>query len=163
VRTQLKIKLAWTLVQNASSLRARPLASAATSMNKRPFAPLERPKAARPVSTTSSRSGEPGLIESPESRLAAIGEKSGLTESAAKYLEMQARPEQSEVPTFTIPRTLVDCFRHRRSVGANVAIGALREALRQRTVPPAAVAECARERGAWSLKAPYLEALTLDG
>lgn len=71
--------------------------------------------------------------------------------------------ENVSVPMFTIPRTLVDCFRHRKSVGLNVAVEALREALRQRKATPAAIAECARERGAWSLMAPYLETLTLDG
>ena len=71
--------------------------------------------------------------------------------------------ENVSVRMFTIPRTLVDCFRHRKSVGLNVAIEALRETLRQRKAMPAAIAECARERGAWSIMAPYLETLTLDG
>lgn len=71
--------------------------------------------------------------------------------------------ENVRVPMFTIPRTLVDCFRHRKSVGINVAIEALRETLRQRKATPAAIAECARKRGAWSVMAPYLETLTLDG
>lgn len=71
--------------------------------------------------------------------------------------------ENVAVRMFTIPRTLVDCFRYRKSVGLNVAIEALRETLRQRKAMPAAIAECARERGAWSIMAPYLETLTLDG
>ncbi|MFM9976444.1 MAG: type IV toxin-antitoxin system AbiEi family antitoxin domain-containing protein [Sphingomonadaceae bacterium] len=71
--------------------------------------------------------------------------------------------ENVSVPMFTIPRTLVDCFRHRKSVGLNIAVEALRETLRQRKAMPAAIAECARERSAWSLMAPYLETLTLDG
>lgn len=71
--------------------------------------------------------------------------------------------ENVSVPMFTIPRTLVDCFRHRKSVGINVAVEALRETLRQRKATPAVIAECARNRGAWTLMAPYLEALTLDG
>jgi predicted transcriptional regulator of viral defense system len=71
--------------------------------------------------------------------------------------------ENVGVPMFTIPRTLVDCFRHRKSVGINVAIEALRETLRQRKTTPAIIAECARKRGAWSVMAPYLETLTLDG
>lgn len=71
--------------------------------------------------------------------------------------------ENVSVPMFTIPRTLVDCFRHRKSVGINVAIEALRETLRQRKATPAVIAECARKRGAWSVMAPYLETLTLDG
>lgn len=71
--------------------------------------------------------------------------------------------ENVSVSMFTIPRTLVDCFRHRKSVGKNVAIEALREAIRQRKATPAAIAECAHKHGAWSVMAPYLEALTLDG
>lgn len=71
--------------------------------------------------------------------------------------------ENVSVSMFTIPRTLIDCFRHRKSVGINVAIEALRETLRQRKATPAVIAECARKRGAWSVMAPYLEALTLDG
>jgi predicted transcriptional regulator of viral defense system len=71
--------------------------------------------------------------------------------------------ENVSVPMFTITRTLVDCFRHRKAVGLNVAVEALREALRLRRATPAAIAECARSRGAWSLMAPYLEALTIDG
>lgn len=71
--------------------------------------------------------------------------------------------ENVSVSMFTIPRTLVDCFRHRKSVGINVAVEALRETLRQRKASPAVIAECARQRGAWSVMAPYLETLTLDG
>lgn len=71
--------------------------------------------------------------------------------------------ENVSVPMFTIPRTLVDCFRHRKSVGINVAVEALRETLRQRKATPAVIAECARKLGAWSVMAPYLETLMLDG
>jgi len=71
--------------------------------------------------------------------------------------------ENVRVSMFTIPRTLVDCFRHRKSVGINIAVEALRETLRQRKATPAVIAEYARKRGTWSLMAPYLEALTLDG
>lgn len=71
--------------------------------------------------------------------------------------------ENVSISMFTIPRTLVDCFRHRKSVGMNVAIEALRETIRQRKATPAVIAECARKRGVWSAMAPYLETLTLDG
>lgn len=71
--------------------------------------------------------------------------------------------ENVSVSMFTIPRTLVDCFRHRKSVGMNVAVEALRETLGQHKATPAIIAECARKRGVWSVMAPYLEALTLDG
>lgn len=71
--------------------------------------------------------------------------------------------ENVSVSMFTIPSTLVDCFRHRKSVSIDVAIEALRETLRQRKATPAVISECARKRGAWSVMAPYLQALTLDG
>lgn len=74
----------------------------------------------------------------------------------------QVRIENVDVSLFTIPRTLVDCFRFRRSVGLSVAMEGLREALRQRKTTPAQIAELARARGVWSLVSPYLEAFTLD-
>jgi len=70
--------------------------------------------------------------------------------------------ENVAVRMFNIPRTLVDCFRFRKSVGLNVAVEALREALRLRKTTPAAIADCARARRAWTFISPYLEALTID-
>lgn len=66
------------------------------------------------------------------------------------------------VRIFTIPRTLVDCFRFRKSVGLNVAVEALRDALRNRRTNPAEIAERARQSGTWTIIRPYLEAYTID-
>lgn len=71
--------------------------------------------------------------------------------------------EQVAVKMFDVPRTLVDCFRFRTSVGLSVAIEALREALRQRRTTPAEVAQYARRYRAWTVMRPYLEALASDG
>jgi predicted transcriptional regulator of viral defense system len=73
------------------------------------------------------------------------------------------RIENVTVRMFTIPRTLVDCFRFRKSVGLNVAVEALREALRQRKTTPAEIARLAQARGVWRFVSPYLEAFTIDG
>ncbi len=66
------------------------------------------------------------------------------------------------VRIFNIPRTLVDCFRFRKSVGLTVAIEALRDALRNRRARPAEIADRAQQSGAWTIMRPYLEAYTID-
>lgn len=71
--------------------------------------------------------------------------------------------EQVPVPIFNIPRTVVDCFRFRRSVGLPVAVEALREALRLRRTSPAEIARRAQSSKTWSVIRPYLEAFTIDG
>lgn len=70
--------------------------------------------------------------------------------------------ENIDVQMFTVPRTLVDCFRFRKSVGLSIAMEGLREALRQSKTTPAKIAELARARGAWSIVSPYLEAFTFN-
>lgn len=71
--------------------------------------------------------------------------------------------EGVSVPIFGVSKTIADAFRHRRSVGIDVAIAALKEALRQRKATPSDISACARERGVWSTLRPYLEAFTADG
>lgn len=70
--------------------------------------------------------------------------------------------EGVEVKIFNVIRSVVDAFRHERLVGRNLAIEALREALRQRRATPAALADMAARRGAWTKVRPYLEAMTAD-
>jgi hypothetical protein len=62
-----------------------------------------------------------------------------------------------------VAKTIVDTFRHRRSVGTDVAIQALKEALRQRLVTPAEISVWAMRSGVWNTARPYLEALAADG
>jgi predicted transcriptional regulator of viral defense system len=71
--------------------------------------------------------------------------------------------EGVDVPVFGVAKTIADMFRHRRSVGIDVAIHALKEALRQRKTTPADISGHAIKGGVWSTLRPYLEALTIDG
>lgn len=71
--------------------------------------------------------------------------------------------EGVSVPIFGIAKTIADIFRHRRSVGVDVAVSALREALRQRKTTPSEISAWALRSGVWNTIRPYLEALTADG
>lgn len=71
--------------------------------------------------------------------------------------------EGVSVPIFGVSKTIADAFRHRRSVGTDVAIAALKEALRQRKATPSDISACARQGGVWNTLRPYLEAFTADG
>ena len=67
------------------------------------------------------------------------------------------------VPIFGVAKTIADVFRHRRSVGIDIAVPALREALRQRKTTPSEISACAMRGGVWNALRPYLEAFTADG
>ena len=71
--------------------------------------------------------------------------------------------EGVSVPIFGVAKTIADIFRHRRSVGIDVAVQALREALRQRKATPSEISTYAMQSGVWNTLRPYLEALTADG
>lgn len=66
------------------------------------------------------------------------------------------------VPIFSVAKTIADVFRHRRSIGTDVAVSALKEALRQRKTTSAEISACAMRGGVWKALRPYLEALTAD-
>jgi len=66
------------------------------------------------------------------------------------------------VKVFGVARTVADCFRHRRTVGLNVAIEGLQEALRQRKATPAEISRHAEQGGVATVMRPYLEALTAN-
>jgi predicted transcriptional regulator of viral defense system len=68
--------------------------------------------------------------------------------------------ERVSVPVFSIAKTIADLFRYRRSVGLNVAIEGLREAIRQRKATPGAIARSATDGGVWNVMEPYMSALT---
>ncbi|MGE4011520.1 MAG: hypothetical protein AB7G15_05240 [Alphaproteobacteria bacterium] len=67
------------------------------------------------------------------------------------------------IAIFGVAKTIADVFRHRRSVGIDVAVPALNEALRQRKTTPSSVSVCAMRSGVWNALRPYLEAFTADG
>jgi predicted transcriptional regulator of viral defense system len=71
--------------------------------------------------------------------------------------------ESVTVPIFGVAKTIADAFRHRRSVGIDVAVPALKEALRQRKATPSEISACAMRGGVWNTLRPYLEAFTADG
>ena len=68
-----------------------------------------------------------------------------------------------EVPIFGIAKTIADLFRYRRTVGINLAVEGLREALRQRKATPAEIAKCAVKRGVWKIMEPYVSAMSSNG
>ena len=71
--------------------------------------------------------------------------------------------EAVSVPIFSVAKTIADIFRHRRSVGVDVAVQSLKEALRQHKATPSEISAAAIRGGVWKTLRPYLEALTADG
>ncbi len=68
------------------------------------------------------------------------------------------RVEGVAVPIYGVAKTIADCFKHRRHVGEDVAIEALRDALRQRrTTPDELMAYAAIDRVTRRVE-PYLKA-----
>lgn len=67
--------------------------------------------------------------------------------------------EGIEVCVTNVPRTIADCFRHRSSVGMDVAIFAMKEALRRGLCTPAEMASTAKRFRAYNFMRPYLEAI----
>jgi predicted transcriptional regulator of viral defense system len=59
-------------------------------------------------------------------------------------------------------RTIVDCFRFRNKIGVDIAISALRDALRKRRCKPDEILRHARALRIASVIKPYLEAMTTD-
>lgn len=57
-------------------------------------------------------------------------------------------------------RTIVDCFRYRRKIGLDVALEALRDAIRSRRVTVGEIVRAAEVLRAQTVISPYLEALT---
>jgi len=68
--------------------------------------------------------------------------------------------EGVSVPIFSVCKTIADIFRYRRTVGIDLAIEGLREAIQQRKATPGELARCATEAGVWKIMEPYLAALT---
>lgn len=64
------------------------------------------------------------------------------------------------VPIYSVPKTIADLFRYRRTVGLDVAIEGLREAIRQRKATPGDIARYAADAGVWKVIEPYVSALT---
>ena len=67
--------------------------------------------------------------------------------------------ERVEVPIYKAAKTVADCFKYRRRVGADVAVEALRDALRLRQATPAELMRYAAIDRVANIMRPYLEAL----
>jgi predicted transcriptional regulator of viral defense system len=72
---------------------------------------------------------------------------------------MTVKIEGVEVTVTNPAKTVADCFKHRRRVGLDVAIEALRDALRQRKATPAELSRYAAICRVQRTMRPYLEAL----
>lgn len=84
---------------------------------------------------------------------------------SARLLELEVEHhvvDNVPVKVFSPARSIIDAFRHERTVGRNLGIESLREALRQKAVTPAAISDLAIRLGAWTKLRPYLETLTSD-
>ena len=67
--------------------------------------------------------------------------------------------EGVRVPVYSVAKTVADCFKHRRHVGEDVAIEALRDALRQRkTTPSELMAFATIDRVAGRME-PFIKAM----
>lgn len=67
--------------------------------------------------------------------------------------------EGVNVPIYCVAKTVADCFKHRRHVGEDVAIEALRDALRQRKATPGELMKFAIIDRVASRMAPYILAM----
>lgn len=88
----------------------------------------------------------------------------------ARFPETQLRSDVEHhridgvrVPIFGVAKTITDLFRYRRTVGINLALEGLREALRKRKATPAQIAKRAMKSGVWKTMEPYVNALSADG
>ena len=71
----------------------------------------------------------------------------------------QVAVERVNVPIYGAAKTIADCFKHRRRVGEDVAIEALREALRQRKTTVSEIMHYAGIDRVAERISPYLKAL----
>ncbi len=71
----------------------------------------------------------------------------------------QYRIEGGPVRIYGLAKTVVDLFRYRNKIGIDVAIEAMREALRGRRTSVAELARIARRDGVYASILPYLESM----
>ncbi|WP_192355968.1 type IV toxin-antitoxin system AbiEi family antitoxin domain-containing protein [Mesorhizobium mediterraneum] len=69
------------------------------------------------------------------------------------------RVEGVDVPIYGVAKTVADCFKHRRHVGEDVAIEALRESLRQRKTTPSELMKFAAIDRVVSRMEPLIKAI----
>ncbi|MBI1401035.1 type IV toxin-antitoxin system AbiEi family antitoxin domain-containing protein [Hyphomonas sp.] len=66
------------------------------------------------------------------------------------------------VRIFDPAKSVVDCFRYRNTVGLDVALEALRVAIRKRKASPDSIAEYAKALRIWSVLQPYIVTTAAD-
>ena len=71
--------------------------------------------------------------------------------------------EGVSVRVFGVAKTVADCFRHRNTIGLNIALEGLQQALRQRKTTPAKLSKAFAAGRVATVARPYLEALTAHG
>jgi predicted transcriptional regulator of viral defense system len=114
-------------------------------------------------------------LQSPKSIWLAIGEKDRkpridhlavrvlhFGDAALKSGVQTVRIDGVPVKIFSPAKTVVDCFRYRRIVGLDVALEALRLALRSRKATPDDIVRFAKALRIWSVLRPYLESVVAD-
>lgn len=114
-------------------------------------------------------------LQSPKSIWLAIGEKDRkpridhlavrvlhFGDAALKSGVQTVRIDGVAVKIFSPAKTVVDCFRYRRIVGLDVALEALRLALRSRKATPDEIVRFAKALRIWSVLRPYLESVVAD-
>lgn len=69
--------------------------------------------------------------------------------------------EGIEVPIYSIPKTVADCFKFRNTIGLDVAIEALRETLQERRCTREEIRKYAKINRVERVMQPFLEALAL--
>lgn len=67
--------------------------------------------------------------------------------------------EGVDVQVYGVAKTVIDCFRFRNKIGLEVALEALREALRKKRVQPGELMELAQRQRVAKPFRPYIEAL----
>lgn len=73
-----------------------------------------------------------------------------------RHVEIEGVP----VPIYDVAKTVADCFKHRRRVGLDVAIEALRDAINQRKTTAANIMQAAALNRVTNVMRPYVETLT---
>ena len=70
--------------------------------------------------------------------------------------------DRVETPIFDPAKTIVDCFRHRKKIGINIALEGLRNGIRERKAHPDHIVAYAKVLCIWSVIRPYLDATLAD-
>ena len=92
----------------------------------------------------------------PPMRFVRFGKKA-LTQGIERHMI-----EGASVKITSPAKTIVDCFRFRNKIGTDIAISAMREALRKRRCKPDEIIRLARSLRIASVVRPYIEAMTVD-